>query len=181
MAGGSKAISAAEGHRTKAEISARTRAEQDMLSGKKGFERESVKRDPAAHKEYKRVTALLKAVGKDDALYSAIVNRYCELFSEVQRYTLEGARRRELMDRLQAKFDSSDPTAEEIIAFARAYDSMESKVDKIDSVIMQKRKMMLDIEKESGMTVAAALRAIPKGNAEKKENPLADILGGGSG
>lgn len=178
MARGSKAASAATGHRTKAELSARIKAEQDMLSGKKGFERESVKNDPVAHAEYRRVTALLRAVGKDDALYSAIVNRYCELFSEVQRYKLECVRRRELMDRLQDKFDGSNPTAEEIIAFAKAYDSMAGKVDKIDAIIMQKRKMMLDIEKENGMTVAAALRAIPKGNAEKKDNPLADILGG---
>lgn len=178
MPRGSKAVSAAAGHRTKAEITARTQAEQDMLSGKRAFERDTVKNDPVAHAEYRRVTALMKAIGKDDALYSAIVNRYCELFAEVQRYREEIIRRRGLMDRLQRQFDGSDPDSEDIIAFAKAYDSMAGKVDKMDGIIMQKRKMMLDIEKENGMTVAAALRAVPKNNAKKEENPLAAILGG---
>lgn len=179
MPRGSKAVSAARGHRTKAEIAARQQAEQDMLSGKKGFERPNVRADPIAHAEFKRVSALMKAVGKDDALYSAILNRYCELFSEVQRYQQEVTSRRALMDKLQEKFDRSDPEPEDIIAFAKAYDSMAGKVDKMDGIIMQKRKMMFDLEKENGMTVAAALRAIPKDNAKKEENPLAAILGGG--
>lgn len=178
MPRGSKAVSAAAGHRTKAEITARTQAEQDMLSGKRAFERDTVKNDPVAHAEYRRVTALMKAIGKDDALYSAIVNRYCELFAEVQRYQEEIIRRRVLMDKLQRQFDESDPDSEDIVAFAKAYDSMAGKVDKMDGIIMQKRKMMLDIEKENGMTVAAALRAVPKNNAKKEENPLAAILGG---
>lgn len=178
MPRGSKAVSAAAGHRTKAEITARAQAEQDMLSGKRAFERDTVKNDPVAHAEYRRVTALMKAIGKDDALYSAIVNRYCELFAEVQRYQEEIIRRRGLMDRLQRQFDGSDPDSEDIVAFAKAYDSMAGKVDKMDGIIMQKRKMMLDIEKENGMTVAAALRAVPKNNAKKEENPLAAILGG---
>ena len=178
MPRGSKAVSDAAGHRTKAEITARAQAEQDMLSGKRAFERDTVKNDPVAHAEYRRVTALMKAIGKDDALYSAIVNRYCELFAEVQRYQEEIIRRRGLMDRLQRQFDGSDPDSEDIIAFAKAYDSMAGKVDKMDGIIMQKRKMMLDIEKENGMTVAAALRAVPKNNAKKEENPLAAILGG---
>lgn len=178
MPRGSKAVSAAAGHRTKAEITARTAAEQDMLSGRRAFEREAVKSDPVAHAEYRRVTALMKAIGKDDALYSAIVNRYCELFAEVCRYKDEIVRRRALMDELQRQFEDSEPDSEDIVAFAKAYDSMAGKVDKLDGVIMQKRKMMLDIEKENGMTVAAALRAVPKNNAKKEENPLAAILGG---
>lgn len=177
MPRGSKTVSAAAGHRTKAEIAARTQAEQDMLSGKCAFERDTVKGDPVAHAEYKRVTALMKAIGKDDALYSAIVNRYCELFAEVRRYQDEIVKRRALMDKLQRQFDDSDPDSEDIITFAKAYDSMAGKVDKMDGIIMQKRKMMLDIEKENGMTVAAALRAVPKNNAKKEENPLAAILG----
>lgn len=179
MPRGSKSAAAAIGHRTKAEIATRQAAEQDMLSGKRAFERESVKNNPVAHKEYKRLTALMKAIGKDDALYSAVVNRYCELFAEVERYKDEIVHRRALMDRLQEQFEQSDADAEQIISFAKAYDSMAGKVDKMDGIIMQKRKMMFDIEKENGMTVQAALRAVPKDNAKKEDNPLAAILGGG--
>lgn len=179
MARGSKTATAATGHRTKAEKAARAEAEQDMLSGKRVAERDTVRNDPVAHAEYKRVTALMKAIGKDDALYSAVVNRYCELFSEVERYKCEIVRRRALMDKLQTQFEQTDADAEQIVSFAKAYDSMAGKVDKMDGLIMQKRKMMFDIEKENGMTLQAALRAVPKENAKKEENPLAAILGGG--
>ena len=177
MPRGSKSVVATTGHRTKAEKESRQQAEQDMLSGRKGFEHENVKADPVAHAEYKRVSALMKAVGKDDALYSAIVNRYCELFSEIDRCRQESARLRQLMDRLEQRLDSGE--VEDEAAFMKQYTALLAQVNKLDDKIMQKRKMMLDLEKENGMTVAAALRAIPKGNAEKKENPLAAILSGG--
>lgn len=177
MPRGSKSIAAATGHRTKAEKESRQQAEQDMLSGKKGFERPNVKADPVAHTEYKRVSALMKAVGKDDALYFAIVNRYCELFSEVDRCQREALRLHQLMDRLEQRLDSGEIGDE--TAFMKQYTALLAQVNKLDDKIMQKRKMMFDLEKENGMTVAAALRAIPKDNAKKEENPLATILGGG--
>ena len=75
---------AAEGksHRTKAELEARAKAEKALLSGEKLKERDSVKADENAHAEFKRVSRLLAAIDKADALYTAIVNRYCELYSE---------------------------------------------------------------------------------------------------
>ena len=178
MPRGSKSIDAVSGHRTKAEREARQQAEQDMLSGKKGFERANVKADPVAHAEFKRVSALMKAVGKDDALYFAIINRYCELFSEIIRYQSEMARWQKLMEELQERFDETEANAEEIIEFAKTYKGMGERIDKINAIIQQKRKMMLDLEKENGMTVAAALRAIPKGTGKKETDPLMAILGG---
>ena len=179
MPKGSKSISAAAGHRTKAEIAARTQAEQDMLSGKKLAEFPAVKGDPVAHAEYRRVSALMKAIGKDDALYSAAVNRYAELRGEIAQLQQDAARYRALMDSLQRKFDESDPDSEEITAFAKAYSGMLTQINKLDDKIMQKRRMMGDIEKENCMTVQAALRSIPKEAGKKEENPLAAILGGG--
>lgn len=181
MPKGSKAVSAATGHRTKAEIAARTQAEQDMLSGKKLAEFPAVKGDPTAHAEYKRVAALMRAIGKDDALYSAAVNRYAQLFSEIAQLQQDSARFRALMGSLQKKFDESDPDSEEITAFAKAYSGMLAQVNKLDDKVMQKRKMMGDIEKENCMTVQAALRSIPKEAGKKEENPLAAILGAGKG
>ena len=46
-----------------------------------------------------------------------------------------------------------------------------------DSAIQSKRKMLLDIEKENIMTIAAALRSIPKKSGDKK-NALLEALGG---
>ena len=121
MPRGSKAVAAAKGHRTKAEIEEREQAEQDMLSGKRLSERDGVKSDPAAHSEFLRVAALMKAIGKDDALYSAAVNRYAELFSEIAQLRRDAERYRGLMDSLQRKFDESDPDSDDITAVAKAY------------------------------------------------------------
>ena len=178
MARGSKAVSAAKGHRTKAEINARQQAEQDMLSGKPLAEFPGVKGDPAAHAEFRRVAALMKAIGKDDALYSAAINRYSELFSEISRDRTEIQRIQVLMDKLQEKFDESDPDSDDITAFAKAYSGMLAQVNKLDDKVMQKRKMMGDIEKENCMTVQAALRSIPKEIGKKDDSPLMKILSG---
>ena len=179
MARGSKAVSAAKGHRTKAEINARQQAEQDMLSGKPLAEFPGVKSDTVAHAEFRRVAALMKAIGKDDALYSAAVNRYAALFSEITQLQQDAARFRGLMDSLQQKFDESDPDSDDITAFAKAYSGMLAQVNKLDDKVMQKRKMMGDIEKENCMTVQAALRSIPKESGKKDDSPLMKILSGG--
>ena len=176
MARGSKAVSAAKGHRTKAEINARQQAEQDMLSGKPLAEFPGVKSDPAAHAEFRRVAALMKAIGKDDALYSAAINRYSELFSEISRDRTEIQRIQVLMDKLQEKFDESDPDSDDITAFAKAYSGMLAQVDKLKGSVQTKRKMMGDIEKENCMTVQAALRSIPKETGKKDDSPLMKIL-----
>lgn len=179
MPRGSKAVSAAKGHRTKAEIEQRQQAEQDMLSGKPLSEFPGVKGDPAAHAEFRRVAALMKAIGKDDALYSAAINRYSELFSEILRDRTEIQRLQMLMDKLQEKFDQSDPDSNDITAFAKAYSGMLAQVDKLKGSVQTKRKMMGDIEKENCMTVQAALRSIPKETGKKDESPLMKILSGG--
>ena len=179
MPRGSKAVSAAKGHRTKAEISAREQAEQDMLSGKKLVEFPAVKQDPAAHSEFKRVAALMRAIGKDDALYSAAVNRYAELRGEIAQLQQDAARFRGLMDSLKQKFDESDPDSDDITAFAKAYSGMLAQVDKLKGSVQTKRKMMGDIEKENCMTVQAALRSIPKETGKKDESPLMKILSEG--
>ena len=49
---------------------------------------------------------------------------------------------------------------------------------KLDDKVMQKRKMMGDIEKENCMTVQAALRSIPKETGKKDDSPLMKILSG---
>ena len=176
MPRGSKAVSAAKGHRTKAEISAREQAEQDMLSGKKLVEFPGVKGDPAAHEEFKRVAALMRAIGKDDALYSAAINRYAELFSEILRDRMEIQRLQKLMDELQEKFNETDPSSDDISKFAKNYSGMLMQADKLKNSIQTKRKMMGDIEKENCMTVQAALRSIPKETGKKDDSPLMKIL-----
>ena len=46
----------------------------------------------------------------------------------------------------------------------------------LDKQVQSKRKMLLDIEKENVMTIAASLRSIPK--KTEKKNPLREALSG---
>jgi hypothetical protein len=52
---------------------------------------------------------------------------------------------------------------------------MQSNLIAVDKQIQTKRKMLLDIERENGLTIAAALRSIPK-KVDKEDNPLLKAL-----
>lgn len=45
-------------------------------------ERKEVKQNKVAHKEFKRVQKILKNIDKNDAIYEAVINRYCLLQAE---------------------------------------------------------------------------------------------------
>ena len=165
-------------HRTKAELESRKKAEAAVLSGVKCFERPNVKSDPIAHKEYQRLIRLMRAIKKDDALYAPIFNRYCELFSEIEFYLGRIRSVSEAMDKAQECFDALDDiTADDINLYLKQTTQLMNQLNSANSAVMQKRKMLFDIEKECCMTVAAALRTIPK-EAEKNDNldPLIAIL-----
>ena len=168
-------------HRTKAELNTRDAGEKSLLSKTKMQERKEVKSDKIAHAEFLRVSKLMRAIGKDDALYSSALNTYCLLYSEIrelheQLRTLDrtAALMRESFERLV-----DDPenrvASEQIIRFEQSFTRLVSQRLNISSTIDRKRKMMLDIDKENVMTVSAALRSIPK-QPEKQENPLLAVL-----
>ena len=55
---------------------------------------------------------------------------------------------------------------------------MQRNLVSMDKQIQTKRKMLLDMEKENVMTIASALRSIPK-KPESKKNALKEVLSGG--
>lgn len=142
-------------HRTKAELKQRAEAEQAALTNLKMRESPEVKADPIAHEEFKRVTRLLKAVGKYDALYESVINDYCIYKSEIARYT-----------RMQDEIENDTN-----IGGSERYKLLMEIGDKIEKF----RKRRFDIEKENGMTIASSARSIPK-KIEKNANPLMAVL-----
>lgn len=187
----SKPVANCEKHLTKAEIEQRTRFENSLLSGRKIRERERVKLDPVAHCEFRRVIGLLRAIGKDDALYSEQINRYAELFSECEFYKDELSVLRGMLSSLRSVTDevggyirqSTSGDADALKGLCEALDGLLSEHGKlmkqlsdIEIRVKQKREAMTVIERENCMTVAAALRTIPK-EADKGENDeLLEIL-----
>lgn len=160
MARPSKPVSTLEGHRTKRELASRRRAEEQMLSGKRLSASADVKADQIAAAEFRRVKKLMAAIGKDDALYGAQINRYCMLRSE--ELGLQ-ARAERVTDMLGSCNDPKDAA------------NLARSLADIDRLTTQKRKLMESIERENCMTVQAALRSIPK-KPEEKKNPLLEAL-----
>lgn len=142
-------------HRTKAEIASRKEAEQAALTGTRMREYPEVREDEVAHAEYRRIKKILSSVGKDDSIYEAVINEYCILKSDIQRYT-----------ELRKTIEDDKTVA--------AKDRYKMILD-CDRQIDKYKRRRFDIEKENGMTIASALRAIPK-KPEKKTNPLLEAL-----
>lgn len=173
-------------HRTKAELKLREEGEKQLSTEIEIKERKEVRQNKVAHKEFKRIEKLLKNIDKNDAIYEAVINRYCLLQAEC--FDLE--ERREEFYRLifELKEESKELTEkmdyiedEEILTYkleyAKSIAKMMSSMLAIDKQISSKRKMLLDIEKENVMTIASALRSIPK-KQEETDNPLLKALRG---
>lgn len=161
-------------HRTKAELERREKAEKAQLTGKRMKEAADVKADATAHAVWKRVSALLAVIGKDDALYEQGINRYCRLASEVE------ANQRELvrLEKMAQALDDWDATGEiDKDEYLRRMAQLLDQKAVNQSLLMRKRKMMMDIEKENVMTVASSLRAIPKTpEDDAADDPMSRML-----
>ena len=170
-------------HRTKQEISERKEAEEALLSGKSMKERPEVKNCPEAHKEFVRINRLLKKIEKNDAIYEPVINRFCLLQAECRQ--LEERREEMYQTSLELKdvfTEISAGMAPEkkaplLLEFTKNLSKMTASMIACDRQVQAKRKMLLDIEKENIMTIAAALRTIPKKEKDEAEDdPMAALL-----
>jgi uncharacterized protein YbgA (DUF1722 family) len=171
-------------HLTKSQKKLRKQGEEALATGAALKERSEVKNNPIAHKEFLRISKLLEKINKNDAIYEVIINRYCTMVAEC--FDLEEKREAsyQIMLKLDENFNSEiDNTPEKeraqlVRSYARAHADLMNSLLCCDSQVQSKRKMLLDIEKENIMTIAAALRSIPKKDAPKGQS-LADILKNG--
>lgn len=171
------AVLKAEGksHRTKAELEKRKKEEAAFATGTPLKEKPETKKNLIAHKEFKRVTKLLTEIGKCDALYENIINRYCMLYAECRGYE---EMRDSLLTDLAHLQDAFKEREIDFLAYLEKKNGITGSVNAIDRQLQTKRKMLMDIEKENIMTVASVLRNIPK-TEEPDENPLLIALRGG--
>lgn len=172
-------------HRTKAELEHRKRGEESLLTGIKIKENPEVRKNEEAHKEYLRVKKLLKAIEKEDELYGAVINRYCLITAEIKGLQEEreyySDMLREMREDLHEQKEQLQNPADYIQLLAgigRSMAAITKSIGAIDGIILKKRKMLLDIEKESVMTISAALRTVPK-KPEEKKNALLEALNSG--
>lgn len=164
-------------HRTKKELKLREEGEKALATGVALKERPEVKANPVAHKEFLRLNKLLKKIEKNDAIYEPIINRYCTLQAECVDMEEKRERIFQQAQRLEQKLDElgEDIDFKDLRAVTNDIASIYATMIALDKQIQTKRKMLLDIEKENIMTIAAALRSIPK-KVDKQENPLLKAL-----
>lgn len=171
-------------HRTKKEIKIREKGEKALTSGTALKERSEVKNNIIAHQEFERINELLTNIEKNDAIYEVIINRYCLMIAECVDMENKRERCYQIIENLDEVFDEEienapeDERAKIIRAYSKSYNESMKSLIAYDSQIQSKRKMLLDIEKENIMTIAAALRSIPKKD-DGKNNELANILKNG--
>ena len=166
-------------HKTKKEIAQRKQAEQAALTGNTLKEATQTKENELAHKEFRRMSSLLKKINKNDDIYRNVVNRYCMLQAECTEFV----GKRELVYRQLQEFEENkeELISREEITWREAYkivSDMQSNMIQLDKQIQTKRKMMLDIEKENGWTVKASIQTTPP-RQENRSNPLKEALLGG--
>ncbi len=175
-------------HRTKAELKIREEGEKALSTDIELKERKEVKQNKVAHKEFKRIQKILKNIDKNDAIYEVVINRYCLLQAECsdleerreECYNLISKLREEEKELIEELKDREE-TKELIdykLEYAKSLAKMMSSMLSIDKQIQSKRKMLLDIEKENVMTIASALRCIPKKEGKEADNPLLKVLRG---
>ena len=161
-------------HMTKEEIEQRRAAEAALITGKRMKIWPEVNADKIAREEFERVAELLGIIDKDDALQEGVVNRYCLLRSECVGFE----KKREIFMRSLAEL-KREYKADKLLAnqYFTLVGEMQRNIVNIDRQVMSKRNMMLAIEKENLMTIASALRSIPKKlEKKKKEGGMAAFM-----
>lgn len=175
------AVLAGEGksHRTKAELEARKQGEAALATGETLKEKPETKANITAHREFLRLKKLLTSIGKFDAIYENVINRYCVLYAECREF--EEMRGQLLEGAATLEEDKARMLAEGRFSLTE-YWKLKSQLQKnmldLDRQIQAKRKMLMDIERENIMTIASTLRNIPK-KEDKGENPILEVLRGG--
>lgn len=181
-------VSEKKSHRTKAELKQREEGEKSLTTNTEMKERKEVRQDKVAHKEFKRIEKLLKNIDKNDAIYEAVINRYCLLQAECTNLEKERAElyvliyelkdeQKAITEQLVENYGDVSEICDYRLEYAKQIAKMMNTMSTIDKQINSKRKMLLDIEKENVMTIASALRSIPK-KEEKDNNPLLKVLRG---
>lgn len=155
-------------HRTKAELDQRQKSEAALMTGIKLREKDAVKQNLISHKEFLRIQKLLGVIEKNDALVENTINRYCQIYAECIEFENKRERFYASLDELEDEHRDQIASGEITwLDYMKLRSSFQTQLINLDKQVQAKREMMLRIEKENLMTIAAALRAVPKKEQEE--------------
>lgn len=151
----------------------RVAEEGSLLSGEIWCEYPEVKKNSVAHRFFERLSDLYCRIDKNDAMTEPIINRYCLLQAECTDFE----KKREMFnDNLAALMDDDRLDAGEKFKLEA---SMQKSIIAADQQVMAKRRMLLDIEKETLMTLKSQLASIPKPQKEEPKQNKFTVIGNG--
>ena len=163
-------------HRTKKEKALREQGEKSLLTSRPMKPRPQTMDNETAYKEFLRIEELYDSIGKNDAMYESSVNMYCMIYAECIELEYQKAH---VLDELAELENDKDRLVGgdgiSLLEYYQLKEKIAGNIQRLDRNLMIKRKMLFDMDKEGGMTLASALRIIPK-QAEKEENPLMEAL-----
>ena len=161
-------------HRTKKELLHRKQAEAQLFTGKTLKEWQEIKQNDVAHKEFSRIKKLLKSIDKDDDIFAGPINRYCLLMAECKDFEEKREKAYQRISDMEERKEAFEEN-NALTDYFKTIAMLEKHLIDLDKQVQTKRKMMFDIEKENLMTVAAAMRSIPK-KPDKKKSKLEEAL-----
>lgn len=164
-------IDIAKGHRTIAEKKARIRREADLLTGSAFQEWPEIRANLIAHKRFAKTKNLFASNGKDDALLEPIINRYCLMLAECDDLTSI------MSDAMDDVKQLMNDDSIEFLVKLEMKDRIMSRYFVANKNVVTKRKMLLDIEKENGMTLLSQLRTTTKKPKEEKRDDSGAMFG----
>lgn len=173
MANGTpKAVELVKGHRTKAEKTLRERAEKNLASGSSFTEWSHVKNSPVAHGQFLRLKKLFREINQDDGLIESVINRYCLILAEcidLEEHNNILARSIGELEKCKADMEFRE--------YIRNIADINKQIQLNDRLLLARRKMLLDIEKENIMTTLSQLRSIPKKILDQEEpDPMEEFF-----
>lgn len=145
-------------HRTNEELEYREEMEKVLYTGVRFKERDRVKNNPVAHKEFLRLKKLYKSIPYVDALDEQIINRYCTTLAEIE--PLE-----QLLEKMQDDVEACEKPADRIALYKAISGTLQA--------VNRMKTMVTAWEDRLYLNPSGRMRAIPKKPPkEGKPDPL---------
>ena len=148
----------------------REQAERALITGESIKEWPQTRLNPVAHKHFRRIVSLYRKIEKNDALIEPVLNRYCLMQAECEDFEAKREESYNMAIQLREMIHQGDKDTDTLDIIGKI-DKLYQTALSFDRQVQAKRKMLLDIEKENIMTLAAQLRSVPKKPLEKESAP----------
>jgi hypothetical protein len=153
-------------HYTNEQKEQKRNAEEMTKTGNEMQPTDQVLNNPFALKKFTHMKSIYAAIKNDDEIHSETINRYCMMLQDEDEWICQKSDIMAALVKAKEDYVSDKLGAEEYLIQS---DRLREMYIKCDRELKSTRKMLLDIEKSSCLTLADRLRAIPMKPPEKTE------------